>query len=625
MIDGINENSNLPLFVRLLRNFIDQIEDKRIKLIVSCRNIVWDLFSATLKPSLFKNKKIELNEFKRLEINQAIKLYFKQFNIQSSFDASNFLALRNPLLLRFFCKAYQGHHLDTVSNLELLSVFNLYIERVEAKIIEQLGLLRTEQIIGLLTKLGYRMWSERTTSLNLSELEIAPEETSKSTSIYNLIRSENLIFEESSEFSTTPRTVRFLYDEFMEYIIARSWLEQLVISQELETAIENLLQEVAVALNSFSPAFGAILFLDKMLKRNGKLVNRIISLLGKSEDEFVASRQIIMLKAFERIDLNNVGGELIIALDKFERIARDEIKEKLAPIIIKVLCEHPNHPLTREMISRLLEVGNAQKIVSEDEKKELKSILNKGELRKKLSKVDNDDSYRLPPGRYHYQEEIKLNAISILVESKKTQDFALVEEGINSLGNMELHSALTALSSLDLADDELLYKMLAKYNNAYLSEYRIYCAWLLRNRYGKKPAEYLTALLMDKETRVHRYTFSLFENRKIEKELLISILDMIRNHKNIKTWHIINMIKIIGKKNQFYPQDIVKQSSKLIISTLNDLCDNSHSSVRLEAYKALIQYQDFIGVESAASIVNSMKKDLDYYIRRLADKIEIKS
>jgi hypothetical protein len=150
-----------------------------------------------------------------------------------------------------------------------LSVFNLYIERVEAKIIEQLGLLRTEQIIGFLTKLGHRMWLKRKTSLNLSELEITPEETNKSTSIYNLIRSENLIFEKNLQFSLIQRNVCFLYDEFMEYIIARSWLEQLAISQELETAIEIFLQEVVSTLSSFSPAFGAILFLDKMLKRNG--------------------------------------------------------------------------------------------------------------------------------------------------------------------------------------------------------------------------------------------------------------------------------------------------------------------------------------------------------------------
>lgn len=41
-----------------------------------------------------------------------------------------------------------------------------------------------------------------------------------------------------------------------------------------------------------------------------------------------------MFKVFERIDINNIGDELIIVLDKFERIVRGEIKEKLVFIII---------------------------------------------------------------------------------------------------------------------------------------------------------------------------------------------------------------------------------------------------------------------------------------------------
>ena len=620
LIDGINENSNLPLFVRLLRDFIIRLEDKRIKLILSCRNIFWDLFYATLKHSLFQTKTIELNEFNEQEINQAIRLYFQRFNIQSSLDASNLLSLRNPLLLRFFCEAHRDYQLDQVSNLELLSVFNLYIERVEAKIIEQLGLLRTEQIIGFLTKLGHRMWLKRKTSLNLSELEITPAETNKSTSIYNLIRSENLIFEKSLQFSLTQRNICFLYDEFMEYIIARSWLEQLAISQELETAIEILLQEVVSTLSSFSPAFGAILFLDKMLKRNGELVNRIISLLATSENEFVASRQIVMLKAFERIDINNIGDELIIALDKFERIARAEIKEKLAPIIIQVLRQYPNYPLIREMISRMLEIGNTQTLLSKDEIKELENFIEKGESSE--NQISGDETPRLPPGRYHYKEEMKLNAISILIQSKNAQDFALIEEGIYNLGKMELHSTLNALTSLDLADDELLYKMLTKYHNAYLSEYRVYCAWLLRNRYGKQPAEYLTGLLLDEETRVHRYTLGLFEKRKIEKELIMSLLAVISQVSTIKPWHLINLIKIFGKRDQFYSQDITQSHGKLIISTLMNLCTYSQASVRLEAYKSIIQYDEFI---EKKFILSAMEKDKDIYIRKLTENIKLKT
>lgn len=163
--------------------------------------------------------------------------------------------------------------------------------------------------------------------------------------------------------------------------------------------------------------------------------------------------------------------------------------------------------------------------------------------------------------------------------------------------------------------------MLSKYYDAYLSEYRIYCAWLLRNRYGKQPSEYLTGLLMDKETRVHRYTLSLFEKRRIEKELIVSLLAIIQQSATIKTWHLINMIKILGKRNQFYPQDIVHSDGQLIVSTLTNLCTNSQASLRLEAYKSLLQYDEFIDPKI---IISAMEKDKDIYVRRLAGSLKLK-
>lgn len=679
LIDGINENSNLPLFVRLLRGFIDKIEGKRIKLILSCRNLFWDLFAANLKESLFENRILELDKFTQQEEKQAIQLYFNRFKIQANFETSNISSLRNPLLLRFFCEAYREREIAKVSNIELLSVFDSYLKRIEAKINEQLGLLRSGQIIQFLTKLAYQMWEIRRTNISLSEINITPEEASKITSIYNLIRSENIIFEESLQIYTSQKNVRFLYDEFMEYIIARSWVENLITSQESEQATEILMQKAVSALSGFAPAFGAILFLDKMLNRGGVLVSRAISLIASLDDEFVASRQITMLSAFKNIAIENISDELLLALDKFERIARDEIKEELAPIMIQILRQYPHHPITRVMIVRMLEVSESntfilsnqkeelQKIIDdcdtnqessgtrslkdkvkkaakiqviEDKLKRLKKQLNELESKikgtkdisklRRLSELKKEDAKLqaeldrllrplLPPGRYHYDEETRLNAISILVSSKDTQDFNLIEEGIKNLGKMEIHSALQALSSLDLASDELIYNMIAKYYNLESLEYRIYCAWLLRKRYGEIPAKYLTNLLLD-HTRVSRYTYSLFEERLLEKELIISILTTIKECK-INSRGLIIFLKLLRKTNQFYSEEIVESYGKQIVSTLMKLCSHSQNSVRLEAYRTLLSYQELIE-PYRQYLIEAMEKDSDMYIRKLAESLK---
>jgi hypothetical protein len=198
----------------------------------------------------------------------------------------------------------------------------------------------------------------------------------------------------------------------------------------------------------------------------------------------------------------------------------------------------------------------------------------------------------LPPGRYHYDEETRLNAISILVSSKDTEDFNLIEEGIKNLGKMEIHSALQALSSLDLASDELIYNMIAKYYNLESLEYRIYCAWLLRKRYGEIPAKYLTDLLLD-HSRISRYTYSLFEERLLEKELIISILTTIKE-REINSRGLIIFLELLRKTNQFYSEEIVESYGQQIVSTLMKLCSHSQNSIRLEAYRTLLSYQELI-------------------------------
>jgi hypothetical protein len=662
LIDGINENNNLPLLVRLLKNFLLKIQDKRIRLILSCRDVFWDLFSETVNQYIFGGKIIGLTEFTTNEREQAVQLYFHQFNIRCQLDKNAEVALRNPLLLRFFCEVYRDQELINISEIKLLSVFDLYLERISQNISERFAFLRSALIIEFLIKISNKMWAEKRTSVYFEDIGITGDESSKPTSIYSLLRSENIIFDETQHFYSTQSTVRFLYDEFMEYMVARSWVDFLVRSKLSITDLDALLQEAVAAIGNFSPAFGAILFLDKMLNYDGVLINKAIVLMASIGDEFIASQQIKMLNAFENININSVDNDLIITLEKFEKDARDEIKVGLAPVIIRVLEQQPDHPIMKVLVSRLLEVdhkttvsGDIQKMSPEGSTKfdsvektsssdTKEKHLKKGgwwgacqetyqETLKNLKTLENtvledlktlantnDKPLGLPPGRYHYSEEAKLNAISILVASKNIKDYELVEQGIRNLGKMELHSALYALTSLDLASDELVYKMISKYLDVqHLPEYKIYCAWLLRERYGRIPAEHLTRLLIDNESRVYRYTYNLFDQRHIEPELVNSLLQVIQKNKEIKSWHLINIVKLLGKRSLFYSKDVAQIYGKQIVETLKPLCNYFQSTTRLEVYRALLEYKEFIDYQS---MLDDVKKDGDQYIQALAKKIE---
>jgi hypothetical protein len=50
-----------------------------------------------------------------------------------------------------------------------------------------------------------------------------------------------------------------------------------------------------------------------------------------------------------------------------------------------------------------------------------------------------------------------------------------------------------------------------------------------------------------------------------------------------------------------------------------NLCSHSQASLRLEAYRALLQYDEFV---ERQYLISAMEKDKDIYIRRLAENIK---
>lgn len=599
ILDGINENTNLPLFIKILQNFLPRLAGKRIRLIVSCRDIYWELFLPIIRPYLFEEA-VRLNEFSEQDWKQAIELYFQRFQITADVQAQAAISLRNPLLLRFFCESHQGERLGQVSDVHLRSIFKLYIERVGRNIAERKGLLDSNLVLNLLLRVVDSMWQNRLPAVEQSHLGLTPEEISSSESIYNLIRSENVILDEGRHLQTTLKVVRFVYDEFMEYMLARCWLAKDIVHPENESAINALLQEATDAIVSFPAALGAIFFLDQMLSRHGQLVNRAVSSSGPVRQALLHSRQASLLYALEHIDTAHVDDELLSIVNEFELIVADEFRSRLSVVLTQLLQKNPGRLALKPVIARMLDVGPPAAPVPPPNTADDKALL------------------LLPPARYHYSEETKLNAIALIIGARTSNDYDLAEMGIRRLGRMDLHAALYALKSVDLADDDVVYKIIETNMKAPLPEYRIYCAWLLRERYGSNPAQFLLRLLSTDETRVHTYTFSLFETRRIERELLDGILAEMHAFESIKPWLLVYRIKLLARRAAFLPAQTEKNLSPAVVETLKSAARHRNANVRLAAFRALVAYPEFV---DRMTIVSEMRADAEPHIRVLAGQI----
>jgi hypothetical protein len=597
IVDGINENTNLPLFIKLLRNLLPKIEGKRIKLIISCRDIYWELFLPSLKGYLFRDA-VALSEFSEQDWKRATELYFRQFKITADIHAQAAISLRNPLLLKFFCEAYQGQGLGSVTDVHLRSVFKLYIDRVSRSIAERKGLLDSSLVLDLLLRVVDTMWQNRLPAVEQRRIGLTPEETSSSDSIYNLIRSENVILDESRNVSTTSKIIRFVYDEFMEYVLARCWLDKSIGDQGNDSSIDNLLAQAMDAIAAFHPALGGIFYLDEMLSRNGQLVNRAISSPGPVREVLLHSRQTSLLHALERINADEVDEELLGLVSDFETAVGDDLRPRLSAVLTTLIERNPGMPSLRPLIARMLDVASVP-------------------ASSEVERQGGQDLLLLPPARYHYSDETKLSAIALIIGSRSEEDYDLAQEGIRRLGRMDLHAALYALKSVDLAAEDVVYKNIEDHIDAALPEYRIYCAWLLRERYGPQPSRFLLHLLSANETRVHSYTFSLFETRRIETEFLDGIMDEMHADMAMKPWLLTYRIKLLARRTAFLPHALSNTHGQKIVEVLKSVSKHSMANVRLAAFRGLGAYPEFI---DRPTIAEWVRTDPDAHVRALAGR-----
>ena len=627
IIDGINENANPTLLNKLLAEFLPKLETRRIKLIVTCRDIFWEIFEHHLRPYLFGVHPVSLQEFDSSEWEQAASVYFARYRIQVLLSDEARTALQNPLLLRFFCEANRDLNLDRVSTLRLVSVFDHYVRRVTRVIADRLGFLGTDPVVGFLVKIGELMWRTHSAKVGLDELGLEPEQAARADSIYALIRAENIILEETAGRYSGQKYVRFVYDEFMEYGIARAWLERIEVAEDPHYARESLLEDAATAITAFPAALGAILFLDQMLDARGTVVNRAIAQIEAFQEDFLATRQYALLQALEHISVETIDDPVLSVLGRFEQIVREDVKERLAPIVLKLQARWSEHPKIRDIVRRILEVDTKSRETKVNEgPQEPPDPSRSGTLIRTLVPRDEtplletgESVALLPPGRFHYSEETKLNAIALLVAAKDTEAYKLADAAIEKLGRVDLHSALGAVQALDLASDEALFAMLPRYLSERGAEYRVYCAWLLRNRYGGTPARHLVGLLLDDDSRVREFTMGLFDERQIEEELLTGILGRLRDKGELEQWHLIDLIKLLGKREHVSEPELVNIYGSAVAEALLKRCLHRSSLVRLEAYRSLTTWVEFFDAHQVLALLAAERES---YIKRLTSRFE---
>lgn len=251
-IDGINEHRRVHDYDTAVSRFLEWSSQHRMRVILTCRDIYWEFFShtdwATYLQSVIRE---ELREFSTAEYRSVLPLYLSHYRIECELADEARKACQQPLILRFFCEAFgsvggERKSLGPIRDIRLRELFEHYLSRKADEIRRKLGHQNAVEVEAYLTRLVSQMYVRATATLPLSEIaEITGvSDMGSDHSLYLHLLDEDIVIEEQPADTVDEKKVTFVYEEFMEFMLAKS-----IIAHHSELGVPDL-ADIFAALKS---------------------------------------------------------------------------------------------------------------------------------------------------------------------------------------------------------------------------------------------------------------------------------------------------------------------------------------------------------------------------------------
>jgi hypothetical protein len=270
-IDGINENRRLSDLDAHIESFLEWASHRRIRIIMTCRDIYWIFFNFdSWSHNVYKIVREKLTQFSSTEYGFALPLYLEHYNINCNLAETAKEACHHPLLLRFFCEAYGSIEgpvvsLGNVYDIRLKELFDVYLQRKTEQIRKSMSHRNADLVYRYLLNLVAFLFKNLTTAISTVELEEATGDADTSTqkSLYLHLLDEDIIIEEQPIDELNTRRVGFVYEEFMEYLLASSILK--FSSRFGVSGVEEIFNVLSLSLDNWVNARGVGEYVALML------------------------------------------------------------------------------------------------------------------------------------------------------------------------------------------------------------------------------------------------------------------------------------------------------------------------------------------------------------------------
>ena len=361
IIDALNEHKDFDVMNAAISHLLYEVAGLPVVVLASCRDVYWPFFDTSLWPkSQWKPFDRHLDQFSVSESEKAITAYFDFYHIAARLSKEAEQKLSHPLILRFFCEAYGDPtstvqiRLHEVPDIRLKVLFDEYLKRKLDSICHTAPRrFRTPRSVqDVLFSLADRMRTARCRDVPRDDLPkvTATQDLDSHESVYVAILGEDILLEEEPDAKTGQIKVVFTYDEFMEYMIARSMLRSMESREEIPA--RTLVEECQNGVVKFQSFVGVMEYLAVILREDWELAIwdqidtqqsefgcAVCRAIGKLGAEFIGAPELSALKSLTKsqsreVRMNSIQGLGIIASDrKCEVVYRSKSIECLVDVL----------------------------------------------------------------------------------------------------------------------------------------------------------------------------------------------------------------------------------------------------------------------------------------------------
>jgi HEAT repeat protein len=395
LLDAINEHQQPAQMKKAVQDLLHRISGRRIKLVVTCRDYYWGLF----KGQFWKGATVNglptdtddgdpesggrvFSRFGSGEHERALELYLKHYGIVGRPVGDAVEQCRHPLLLRFFCEAYRGQDIGQVQDIRLKELFDFYWARkldfiAERMVSDGVRIVPESLVSDLedyLLAIAAYMLHHNVRAVSLADISRATgreERQGDPHTFYGRIRDEYIILEDKERGKAEHKTpqVAFVYEEFMEYVMARSLTRDWDRSGLDKAAILTEIEKLTAKYDEFAQILGVMVYLALMLREKRGL--ELWSLLLNKGERW----QKVVLEAFRKLPEEQLDAGVFDALGKMLNIGDAAIQKMVLDALklprlgqaspastVNVVCElaaHAEEAIRRRAVLALGKVSVA--------------------------------------------------------------------------------------------------------------------------------------------------------------------------------------------------------------------------------------------------------------------------